>query len=170
MHDKKIFKYLPVDEYALFLLNNEIISSGCSHFLGISFVLSSPEPLLKGNMSVHSKTIEDGTVAIIEIKGSFIGDGDTDQLRHDVDDFVEQGNKRLILDLHKVNYMNSSGIGAMIHAHTHFVKAGGQMKLVGITQNIQNLFTITRLVEIFDVYDTLDEAVMSFSNQEIIKQ
>jgi anti-anti-sigma regulatory factor len=50
------------------------------------------------------------------------------------------------------------------------VKAGGQMKLVGITQNIQNLFTITRLVEIFDVYDTLDEAVMSFSNQEIIKQ
>ena len=115
-------------------------------------------------MTIKTKTIQDGTIAIIEVRGSLVGDGETDELRADVDDFVEQGNKRLILDLHKVNYMNSSGIGAVIHAHTHFVKAGGQVKLVGLTQNVQNLFAITRLVEVFDVCETIDEAVSSFSN------
>jgi len=115
-------------------------------------------------MSIKSTTIQNGTIAIIEVKGSLIGDGETDQLRDDVNDFVEQGSKRLILDLHKVNYMNSSGIGAIISAHTHFVKNGGQIKLAGITQNIRNLFTVTRLVEIFDVYETTNDAISSFSN------
>jgi len=115
-------------------------------------------------MTIKTKTIQDGTIAIIEVKGSLVGDGETDQLRADVDDFVEQGIKRLILNLHKVNYMNSSGIGAVIHAHTHFVKAGGQVKLVGLTQNVQNLFAITRLVEVFDVCENLDDAVSGFSN------
>lgn len=61
-------------------------------------------------MTVKSRTIQNGRIAIIEVKGSLIGDQDTDQFRREVSDFIEQGNKSLIVNMQKVNYMNSSGI------------------------------------------------------------
>jgi anti-sigma B factor antagonist len=113
-------------------------------------------------MTVKSRTIQNGRIAIIEVKGSLIGDQDTDQFRREVSDFIEQGNKSLIVNMQKVNYMNSSGIGAIIAAHTSFKKNGGEVKLVGLSEKMENLLAITRLVEIFDVHDSLDEATESF--------
>lgn len=105
----------------------------------------------------------EGTVGIIEIRGSLIGDGDTDQFRAAVADFIEQGIKKLIVNLQKVNYLNSSGIGAIISAHTSYKRNGGVVKLSGIGENVQNLLVVTRLIDVFDVYDRLDEAVESFN-------
>lgn len=113
-------------------------------------------------MSVKSRTELNGKIGIIELKGSLVGDKDTDKFREAVIDFVEQGNKALIIDLGKVNYMNSSGIGAIISAHTSYTKIGGVVKLSGLTSNVQNLFVVTKLIDIFDVYDSLDEAIDSF--------
>ncbi len=123
-------------------------------------------------MSIKSKTIQDGRIAIIEIRGSFIGNADTDRFREDVDDFIEQGNKNLVINLQKVDYINSSGIGAIISARGNYQKENGMVKLVGVSRNVQNLLVVTRLIEIFEVYETLDEAVLSFnsSNQQTIKQ
>ena len=113
-------------------------------------------------------TVEHGRVAIIELKGSLLGDEYTDQFREVVSDFVEQGNKRLVIDLHKVNYLNSSGIGALIAAHTSYVKNGGQVRLAGIQDNVQNLFVITKLIDVFDVNDSREEAIKSFAAQKSI--
>jgi anti-sigma B factor antagonist len=113
-------------------------------------------------MTIKSRTIQEGRVAIIDVRGALIGDQDTDNFRTEVNDFIEQGNKSLIVNMQKVNYMNSSGIGAIISAHTSYKKNGGEVKLVGLTQSVENLLAITRLVEIFDVHDTLDEALESF--------
>ena len=113
-------------------------------------------------MSIKTKTEMNGKIAIIEIKGSLVGDGDTDKFRSAVQDFIEQGNKCLVVNLGKVNYMNSSGIGAIISAYTNYKKVTGEVKLAGISDNVQNLLAVTKLIDIFDVHETVDEAIDSF--------
>ncbi|MBI5475645.1 MAG: STAS domain-containing protein [Ignavibacteriales bacterium] len=113
-------------------------------------------------MTIKSRTIHEGRVAIIDVRGALIGDQDTDNFRNEVIDFIEQGNKSLIINMQRVNYMNSSGIGAIISAHTSYKKNGGEVKLAGLTENVENLLAITRLVEVFDVHESLDGAIESF--------
>jgi anti-sigma B factor antagonist len=113
-------------------------------------------------MSIKTRTIQSGKIAIIDVKGSLVGDGDTDEFREAVADFIEQGNKCLIVNLQKATYLNSTGIGAIIAAHTSYVKNGGEVRLSGISKSVLNLFVVTKLIDIFDVYDTLDEATESF--------
>ena len=113
-------------------------------------------------MSIKARTELSGKIAIIEIKGSLVGDADTDKFRAGVQDFIEQGNKCLIVDLAKVNYMNSSGIGALISAYTSYKKNGGEVKLAGMSNNVLNLLAVTKLIDIFDVHDTVDEAIDKF--------
>lgn len=113
-------------------------------------------------MSIKTKTEMNGKIAIIEIKGSLVGDGDTDKFRSAVQDFIEQGNKCLVVNLGKVNYMNSSGIGAIISAYTSYKKVTGEVKLAGISDNVQNLLAVTKLIDIFDVHETVDEAIDAF--------
>lgn len=113
-------------------------------------------------MSVRASTRNKGTVGILDIRGSLVGDGDTDDLRAAVGDFLEQGIRRAVIDLHKVNYLNSTGIGAIISAHTTFRKNGGDLRLTGLSDNVQSLLVITRLIDVFEVYDTLQEAIAGF--------
>ena len=113
-------------------------------------------------MSIKTNTEMNGKIAIIEIKGSLVGDGDTDKFRSAVQDFIEQGNKCLVVNLGKVNYMNSSGIGAIISAYTSYKKVAGEVKLAGISDNVQNLLAVTKLIDIFDVHETVDEAIDNF--------
>jgi anti-sigma B factor antagonist len=113
-------------------------------------------------MSIKTKTEHSGKVAIIEIRGSLVGDGDTDKFRDAVADFIEQGNRCLVVDLDKVNYMNSSGIGAIISAYTSYKKNNGVVKLSGLSNNIQSLLAVTKLIDIFEVYDSVGEAVAKF--------
>ena len=117
-------------------------------------------------MSVKSKTEQNGKIAIIEVRGSLVGDSDTDQFRSAVQDFLEQGNKCLVINLGKVNYMNSSGIGAIIAAYTSYKKVNGEIKLAGISNNVQNLLVVTKLIDIFDVHDTVDQAIQDFAKMK----
>lgn len=118
-----------------------------------------------GKMSVRMRTVSNGKIGIIELKGSLVGDRDTDEFREMVADLLEQGNRSLVLDLSKVNYMNSSGIGSVIASHSSFSKNGGRVKLVGLTNNVQNLFVVTKLIDIFDVYDNVNQAIESFNSK-----
>lgn len=114
-------------------------------------------------MSIKSRTVKNGKIAILEVKGTLLGDEETDQLRLAVADFIEQGNKCLIVNLQKVNYLNSSGVGAIIAAHASYSKNGGEVCLTGVSDNVQNLLAITRLVDVFEVYESVDEAIESFA-------
>lgn len=113
-------------------------------------------------MSIKARTLQNGKIAIFDLKGALVGESETDALRESTVDFIEQGNKCLILNLQKVTYMNSSGVGAIIAAHTSYAKRGGTVKLVGITGMVQNLLAVTRLVDVFEVFDTVEEAIHSF--------
>ena len=91
-----------------------------------------------------------------------MGDGDTDEFRNSVQDLIEQGNKCLVVNLSKLNYMNSSGIGALISAYSAYTKNGGAVTLAGISNNIANLLAVTKLIDIFDVFDSVEEAIDNF--------
>ena len=113
-------------------------------------------------MAIKTTTLNSGTIAVIEVKGSLIGGEETDELSNAVADFVEQGNKKLVIDLGKVDYLNSTAIGALVKAHTTYKKAGGMVKLCGVNKNINNIFVITKLTMVFEVVESRDEAVKSF--------
>jgi anti-sigma B factor antagonist len=105
----------------------------------------------------------DGGIGLIEVKGSLVGGEETVELRRAVAGFVEQNYQKLIIDLSKVTYLNSTAIGILVSAHTTFVKKGWQVKICGINRNINNIFVITKLTLVFDVHDSREEAVKSFA-------
>lgn len=118
-------------------------------------------------MAHKTTTLQGGTIAVIEAKGSLVGGEETDELRSAYKDFLEQGNKKLIIDLSKVTYMNSTAIGVLVSAHTTYSKNNGHVKLCAINKNINNIFVITKLTLVFDVCETLEEAVKSFDQAKV---
>ena len=110
-------------------------------------------------MSVKSTSVQSGKIGVIEVKGSLVGGEETDELRNAVADFVEQGTKKLVIDLGKVTYLNSTAIGVLVSAHTTFSRNKGSVKLCGINKNINNIFVITKLTLVFDVAETREEAI-----------
>jgi anti-sigma B factor antagonist len=116
-------------------------------------------------MAVKTTTLQSGKIGIIEVKGSLVGGEETDELRNAVADFMEQGTRKLIIDLGKVTYLNSTAIGVLVSAHTTFSKNKGRVKLCGINKSINNIFVITKLTLVFDVAETREEAVQGFSEE-----
>jgi anti-sigma B factor antagonist len=114
-------------------------------------------------MAVKTSTL-DGGIALIEAKGSLIGGEETTEVRQAVAGFVERQYDKLIIDLGKVTYLNSTAIGILVSAHTTYSKKGWKVKLSGINKNINNIFVITKLTLVFDVYETIQDAVKSFKS------
>ncbi len=112
-------------------------------------------------MSIKTSVLEGG-VALIEAKGSLVGGDETVQLRGAVASFVERDYQKLLIDLSGVEYINSTGIGVLVSSHTTYSRKGWHVKLCGINKNINNIFVITKLTLVFDVYDTREEALKSF--------
>ena len=112
-------------------------------------------------MAVKTTTLQSGKIGVIEVKGSLVGGEETDELRNAVADFIEQGTKKLIIDLSKVTYLNSTAIGVLVSAHTTFAKNKGRVKLCGINKNINNIFVITKLTLVFDTAETREEAAQA---------
>ncbi len=87
-------------------------------------------------------------------------------MRNAVADYVEQGTKKLVIDLSKVTYLNSTAIGVLVSAHTTFSKNKGHVKLCGINKNINNIFVITKLTLVFDTAESREEAIKTFEATE----
>jgi len=108
------------------------------------------------------KTREQNKVLILEVKGKMMGGPDSQLFQDTIKDQIARGHKRFIFDLAGVDWMNSSGLGILIGALTSIKNAGGDLKLAAVTEKIQSLFLITKLVTIFDSYENTDEALKSF--------
>ncbi len=113
-------------------------------------------------MSIRTSTLENG-IGYIEPKGSLVGGDETVEIRQAVAGFVEREYQKLIIDLGKVTYLNSTAIGVLVAAHTTYARKGWHVKMCGLNSNINNIFVITKLTLVFDVYDSLNEAVKSFT-------
>jgi anti-sigma B factor antagonist len=103
-----------------------------------------------------------GDVAILDLNGEVrIGDSAT-ALRGAIRDLVSGGNKKILLNLAGVRYIDSSGIGELIANYTTVGRSGGQLKLLNLTDKVQDLLVITKLLTVFDVYENEAEALGSF--------
>src|SRR5690242_16218881 len=103
-----------------------------------------------------------GDVTVLDMDGRItIGDGSI-ALRSAVRRLLEEGKKRILLNLAGVSYIDSSGIGELVSSFTAIGKEGGQLKLLNLTQKLQDLLAITKLLTVFDVYENEAEALNTF--------
>ncbi len=103
-----------------------------------------------------------GDVTILDLSGEVrIGDGSI-ALRDSIRKLADEGKKKVLLNLRGVKYIDSSGIGELIANYTTISRQGGQLKLLNLTDKIQNLLVITKLLTVFDAYEDEAEALKSF--------
>lgn len=103
-----------------------------------------------------------GDVTVLDMSGKItIGEGSV-SLRTAVRRLLEEGKKRILLNLGGVSYIDSSGIGELVSSYTAINKEGGQLKLLNLTQKLRDLLTITKLLTVFDVYESEPDALNSF--------
>ena len=105
---------------------------------------------------------EENGVAILQPKGKIMGGADSTILREKIHDLVTDSHLKVVIDLAKVDWMNSSGLGLLISGMTTLRDNNGDLKLANVTDKIQSLLTITKLVSVFEAYESVDEAVASF--------
>jgi len=104
-----------------------------------------------------------GDVTILDLSGKVtIGEGSV-QLREGVRRLLDEGNKKILLNLGDVSYVDSSGIGELVSSYTTTNNNGGQLKLLNLTKKIQDLLMITKLLTVFETYDNEESAVASFN-------
>jgi len=102
-------------------------------------------------------------VSVLDLSGKIVlGEGDG-QIRDRINSLLADGQKRILLNLGDVNYIDSAGLGALISSYTTTKRQGGQLKLVNLTKRIQDLLAITKLITVFETYDNEGQALASFS-------
>lgn len=98
---------------------------------------------------------------VLHLKGQFVGGDETDKLRSTLLEIAEQKKNKLIINLEKATYLNSTALGVLISAHANFVKREGKIILCNLDKNLENLFVITKLIQVFSISETLDQAINS---------
>lgn len=105
-----------------------------------------------------------GSVLILDLKGRIkLGEGSID-LHETLRKCVERGEKKVLLNLCEVTSIDSSGLGELVAGHTTLQRAGGEMKLLHLTDRVAELMMITKLLTVFDVFDDETEAIKSFKS------
>ena len=103
-----------------------------------------------------------GDVTVLDMSGKItIGEGSV-ALRSAIRRLIEEGKKKILLNLSQVSYVDSSGIGEFVASFTAIGREGGQLKLLNLTQKIQDLLAITKLLTVFDTYDDEPSALNSY--------
>jgi len=102
-------------------------------------------------------------VTVLALLGRVVLGDESNQLRTRLKDFVTEGKPKLVLDLAEVKYIDSAGLGTLVAGFTSAQNKGVDMKLANLTKKFDEQLHITKLVTVFDVYDTVEDAVKSFS-------
>lgn len=103
-----------------------------------------------------------GEITVLDMEGKItIGEGSV-ALRTAIRRLLEEGKRKILLNLAGVGYIDSSGIGELVSSYTAINKEGGQLKLLNLTQKLQDLLAITKLLTVFDVYEDENEATNSY--------
>lgn len=111
-------------------------------------------------MNLKEKEIEG--IVILELSGKVMGGPDANLLSEKLHELVDQKNTKVIADLGKVSWMNSSGLGILIGGLTTMRNNDGDLKLVNVTERIKSLLIITKLITIFETFESVDDALASF--------
>jgi anti-sigma B factor antagonist len=112
-------------------------------------------------MQIEERAV--GDVVVLDLKGKItLGEGD-ELLKDKVNSLVNQGHKKIILNLADVPYIDSAGLGEVVRTYTTVSRQGGSLKLLNLTKRITDLLSITKLLTVFETFESENEAVRSFS-------
>ena len=114
-------------------------------------------------MALNISAKETDGVTVVTLSGRVRLGDESNQLRSKIKELLAQGNKRLVLDLAGVSYIDSAGLGTLVAAYTSARNEGGDIRLASVTARFGELLNITKLVTIFSVHDSVEDALKSFS-------
>ena len=105
-----------------------------------------------------------GDVKVLDLSGQMtLTKGDDQLFKDKVHSLVHQGHKKILVNLANVTHVDSAGLGELVAAFTTVTKAGGSMKLVNLTKRLHDLLSITKLLTVFDTFDSEQDALKQFS-------
>ncbi|MEY4931993.1 MAG: Anti-anti-sigma-B factor [Pseudomonadota bacterium] len=111
-------------------------------------------------MEIVERTVND--VTVLDLKGKMtLGEGD-ELLKDKINSLLSAGKKKLLLNLEGVPYIDSAGLGEVVRTYTTVSRQGGSLKLLNLTKRIEDLLSITKLLTVFDTFDSEAEAVKSY--------
>jgi len=104
-----------------------------------------------------------GDVAVITVTGDItVGKGGDVILKDKINSLLQQGHRKLLLDLGGVSYVDSAGLGQLVSVHATTTRQGGVLRLLNVTKRLKDLLVVTKLLVVFDAYDNEAEALASF--------
>jgi anti-sigma B factor antagonist len=107
---------------------------------------------------------ESGSVTILDLSGKIVLGEDGTMLNDKLQSLLHQGKRNVLLNLGQVPYVDSAGLGALVRAYTTVTREGGSLKLANVTKKMQDLLSITKLLTVFDSFDSEEEAVRSYKS------
>ncbi len=112
-------------------------------------------------MQIEERAV--GDVTVLDLKGRVtLGEGD-ELLKDKVNSLINQGRRKLVLNLAEVPYIDSAGLGEIVRTYTTVSRQGGSLKLLSLTKRITDLLSITKLLTVFETFEAEDDAVKSFA-------
>jgi anti-sigma B factor antagonist len=112
-------------------------------------------------MEIAERTVNE--VTILDLKGKMtLGEGD-ELLKDKINSLLSAGRRKLLLNLEGVPYIDSAGLGEVVRTYTTVSRQGGSLKLLNLTKRIEDLLAITKLLTVFETFDSEAEAVQSYS-------
>ena len=113
-------------------------------------------------MQIEERVI--GGVTILDLKGKMtLGEGD-ELLKDKINSLIHQGQKKLLLNLEGVPYIDSAGLGEIVRTYTTVSRQGGSLKLVNLTKRITDLLAITKLLTVFETFESEKDAIASYQS------
>jgi anti-sigma B factor antagonist len=111
-------------------------------------------------MEIKART--EGTVRVLELVGDLMGGNELDQFRKSIDETIEEQLVNVVVDLAKVNWMNSSGLGMLISGLTSLRSSGGDLRLANMSERMKRPLQITKLDTVFQQFSSVNDAIKSF--------
>ncbi len=108
------------------------------------------------------KTRNAGEVVVFDVSGQVMGGPDADTFHELIKNHLGDGKNKILVNLKKVNWINSTGLGILIAGYSSVQDSGGEFKLANISDRIESILMVTKLAGIFESYETEDEALASF--------
>ena len=106
-----------------------------------------------------------GSVVVLGVSGEYTGGDETDRLRDAILAEAAAGNTLLVLDFSDCKMMNSSGISVLVQAYRNYAERGGEIRLAGLQKRMTTQLTTVRLIHIFALHPTVDDAVAAFAHR-----
>jgi anti-sigma B factor antagonist len=105
---------------------------------------------------------EKNGIAIVDLKGKILIGNGIDELRAEINNLIEEKKLNILLNFAEVPYLDSTGLGEVVRAYTSVKKEGGTIKIINLTQKVEDLLSVTKLITVFETFEDEDKAIASF--------